>query len=213
MAKDGGKQPSVASFFSPKASAVASPNKAPVAATRNDAASATGKLGKRAIGGEKGLEKGKDTLAKKKRKVEVLVLSDSDNEDAGAAPPPTASTSPAPPPKLVSLDTKPTLHPATPTKALAFFPGLGGPAASATKATPPSRPTKSLDTSIFSFEPKRDVDTTAWLKGRVPFAVLVDAFVQVSSTKSRLVILRVLVNLLRVVIELDPESLLGRSVS
>ena len=186
MAKDGGKQPSVASFFSPKASAVASPNKAPVAATRNDAASATGKLGKRAIGGEKGLEKGKDTLAKKKRKVAVLVLSDSDESDA--APPPTASTSaipsPAPPPKLVSLDTKPTLHLATPTKALAFFPGLGGPAASATKATPPSRPTKSLDTSIFSLEPKRDVDTTAWPKGRVPFAVLVDAFVQISDRKS-----------------------------
>ncbi|KAK4051805.1 hypothetical protein OIV83_002510 [Microbotryomycetes sp. JL201] len=66
---------------------------------------------------------------------------------------------------------------------------------------------KSLDTSVYEFNPSTDVDTSDWPQGRVPYSFLTDAFVLISSTKSRLLISRVLTNLLRTTIELDPQSL------
>lgn len=48
-----------------------------------------------------------------------------------------------------------------------------------------------LDTDAFLFRPER-VDVSKWPKGRLPYSVLVGVYVQVSSTKSRLFIVRVL---------------------
>jgi DNA ligase-1 len=48
-----------------------------------------------------------------------------------------------------------------------------------------------LDTDAFLFRPER-VDTSKWPKGRLPYSILVGVYVQVSSTRSRLVIVRVL---------------------
>lgn len=67
--------------------------------------------------------------------------------------------------------------------------------------------TKPLDTSVYEFNPVTDVDTSLWPGGRMPYSFLTSAFVIVSATKSRLIISRVLTNLLRAAIELDPASL------
>lgn len=48
-----------------------------------------------------------------------------------------------------------------------------------------------FDTDAFLFRPE-DVDTSKWPKGRLPYSILVGCYVQVSSTKSRLLIVRVL---------------------
>lgn len=66
---------------------------------------------------------------------------------------------------------------------------------------------KPLDTSVYEYNPATDVDTSGWPLGRMPYSYLTQAFVIISATKSRLLISRVLTNLLRTAIELDPESL------
>lgn len=66
---------------------------------------------------------------------------------------------------------------------------------------------KPLDTSVYEFDPATDVDTSKWPSGRMPYSYLTHAFVIISATKSRLIISRSLTNLLRTVIELDPDSL------
>lgn len=48
-----------------------------------------------------------------------------------------------------------------------------------------------FDTDAFLFRPP-SIDTSAWPKGRLPYSVLVGVYVQVSSTRSRLTIVRVL---------------------
>lgn len=48
-----------------------------------------------------------------------------------------------------------------------------------------------LDTDAFLFRPG-DIDISNWPKGRLPYSVLVGVYVQVSSTRSRLTIVRVL---------------------
>ncbi|KAM0788433.1 hypothetical protein ACM66B_001568 [Microbotryomycetes sp. NB124-2] len=82
------------------------------------------------------------------------------------------------------------------------------------KPNPPTAPlnasfikSKPLDTGVYEFNPSTDIDTSSWPQGRVPYSFLTDAFVLISSTKSRLLISRVLTNLLRTTIELDPQSL------
>lgn len=71
----------------------------------------------------------------------------------------------------------------------------------------PSSPDQSLDASIYHFVPATAL-STPWPSSRIPFSYLSAAFVAISSTKSRLAIVQILTNLLRVVIELDPDSLL-----
>lgn len=83
-------------------------------------------------------------------------------------------------------------------KGIAQLPDDGGPPVES----------KSLDTPVCAFNPLLDVDTSKWPKGRMPFSYLTEAFVSIGSTKSRLAIMRIMTNLLRVVIEHDPESLL-----
>ena len=48
-----------------------------------------------------------------------------------------------------------------------------------------------FDTDAFLFRPE-NIDTSAWPKGRLPYSILVGVYVQVSSTRSRLTIVRVL---------------------
>jgi hypothetical protein len=143
--------------------------------------------------------------------VKVELLDDSDDSDCMIMDAePTASTSKS---AVVSTSASGGAGPSTPrktssTSTLAFF--------SPTKALPtpagPLHAGRSLDTSIYSFSPTSDVDSSSWTDGRIPFAFLVDAFVLISATKSRLTIVRVLTNLLRVVVELDPASLLRKSI-
>ncbi|KAL8276285.1 hypothetical protein RQP46_011313 [Phenoliferia psychrophenolica] len=196
------KQPSVAAFFSPPTRTSAAAGTSRSADNNSKPATDAARKPSKRTG------KDAEVSTKKKRKIDVLVLSDSDDDATPSAP--TASTSalpipsPSPTPTKPPPDTKPTLPSASPSKGLAFFPGLSG---STPASTTSSRPPKSLNCSIFTFTPTTDVETSHWPKGRVPFAVLTDAFVEISATKSRLIILRVLTNLLRLVIELDPQSL------
>ena len=48
-----------------------------------------------------------------------------------------------------------------------------------------------FDTDAFLFRPE-EVDTSKWPKGRLPYSILVGVYVQVSGTRSRLLIVRVL---------------------
>lgn len=158
--------------------------------------------------------------------VDVLVLDDddSDDDDIVVLEAPKASTSKqtiitktspkaplasifAPKPKVehkakASPSQAPLRPSVTPSK-----PSTGSFFASPSSSSSFSLPDKPLDTSIYSFDPRRDVNSSAWPGGRVPYSYLTTAFVLVSSTKSRIAILTVLTNLFRVCIELDPASL------
>ena len=121
-------------------------------------------------------------------------------------PPPAAKVKPdpeQPPPKRT-----PTASPAK-ASGSSFFASnskgtpIGAPVASTSKLVA----TKPLDTSVYEFNPSTDVDTSLWPNGRMPYSFLTQAFVIVSATKSRLIISRVLTNLLRTAVELDPTSL------
>ncbi|KAI5476082.1 DNA ligase [Pseudohyphozyma bogoriensis] len=66
---------------------------------------------------------------------------------------------------------------------------------------------RSLQSSPFDFRPSRDINASKWPKGHLPFSVLAEALALINGTKSRLAHDEVIVNLFRVVIELEPESL------
>ncbi|BGO90108.1 hypothetical protein NBRC10512_004046 [Rhodotorula toruloides] len=108
----------------------------------------------------------------------------------------------------VDADTKPDIKP-SPTKNIAIFDTAAASSSTAagSEAGPSSSTSKPLDTPLFTFSPTQDVSFGSHT--RVPFSFLSDALVLISSTKSRLFIQLVLTNLLRTVIELDPESLLS----
>ncbi|WVR03929.1 hypothetical protein IAU60_000928 [Kwoniella sp. DSM 27419] len=63
-----------------------------------------------------------------------------------------------------------------------------------------------FDTDAFLFRPS-DVDTSKWPKGRLPYSILVGVYVQVSSTRSRLTIVRVLTNFLHLLFHASPVDL------
>ena len=79
-------------------------------------------------------------------------------------------------PKLDEVDIKPAV-PSTPKGLIA-------------KTTEAAEPID-FDTDAFLFRPA-EIDTASWPKGRLPYSVLVGVYVQVSSTRSRLIIVRVL---------------------
>lgn len=108
----------------------------------------------------------------------------------------------------LDVDTKPDVKP-SPTKSIAIFDtaAASSNAAGSSGAGSSSSTSKPLDTPLFSFSPVHDVSFGSHT--RVPFSFLSDALVLISSTKSRLFIQLVLTNLLRTVIELDPDSLLS----
>lgn len=158
-------------------------------------------------------------MTRKKGKVVATKQEDSDSDDViimesvPTSKVPEASTSKLPAPtSSVKLEVSPPPKPTI--AALGFFLKSRSAASSSTTSssstvnTASSILSKSLDTPLYSFNPKLDVNTSNWPKGRVPYAFLTEAFVLISGTKSRLTIVRVLTNLLRAVIELDPDSLL-----
>ncbi|GAA6055970.1 hypothetical protein JCM3770_000754 [Rhodotorula araucariae] len=133
-----------------------------------------------------------------------------------AAPPQDPSTAPSSLATSGSLDTsfdddqKPDVKPwrtrPSPSKNISIFDTSA--AASNAQATSASAiPAKSLDTPLFSFSPSADVSFAP--HDRTPFGFLTGALVLMSGTKSRLAIQLVLTNLLRAVIEKDPQSLLS----
>jgi hypothetical protein len=69
-----------------------------------------------------------------------------------------------------------------------------------------------LEKDIFEFDPKNDISTDTWPrtqagKVHVPYSFLVAAFVLISATRSRLIIVTVLTNTLRTIVEYDPDVL------
>lgn len=69
-----------------------------------------------------------------------------------------------------------------------------------------------LDKDIFEFDPKKDISTETWPRTQngklhTPYSFLVAAFVLISATRSRLIIVTVMTNTLRTIVEYDPEAL------
>lgn len=69
-----------------------------------------------------------------------------------------------------------------------------------------------LEKDIFEFNPKTDISTDTWPRTQAgklhtPYSFLVAAFVLISATRSRLIIVTVLTNTLRTIVEYDPETL------
>ncbi|TYJ59128.1 hypothetical protein B9479_000117 [Cryptococcus floricola] len=63
-----------------------------------------------------------------------------------------------------------------------------------------------FDTDSFVFIPS-SIDTSLWPKGRLPYSILVGVYVQVSGTRSRLAIVRILTNFLHLVMHASPVDL------
>jgi len=93
-------------------------------------------------------------------------------------------------PAPVKTPTKPKQEPGT--TAVKAEPGTanGSPAKITTSSAEAVEPVD-FDVDQFLFRPS-DVDVSKWPKGRLPYSVLVGVYVQVSSTRSRLLIVRVL---------------------
>ncbi|GAA5838090.1 hypothetical protein JCM5353_004494 [Sporobolomyces roseus] len=105
------------------------------------------------------------------------------------------------------IDLKPDLKPSiSPTKMLSIFDTSSASSSSSLPSAPStsSSPTQPLDTPLFSFHPSPSHFSP---HSRTPFSYLTSALVLLSSTKSRLLIQQVLTNLLRTVVELDPNTL------
>lgn len=69
-----------------------------------------------------------------------------------------------------------------------------------------------LEKDIFEFDPKQDISTDTWPRTQagkihIPYSFLVAAFVLISATRSRLIIVTVMTNTLRTIVEYDPEVL------
>lgn len=127
------------------------------------------------------LPPGRSSSLSPERKPETVRSPKKEKEKVPLAPmfsKPKAKSPPRTPKKEEQLDElKPIL---TPTK--------GGTITSAT-----AEPVDAIDfdTDAFLFRPE-EVDTSQWPKGRLPYSILVGVYVQVSSTRSRLMIVRVL---------------------
>ncbi|KGB75504.1 DNA ligase 1 [Cryptococcus deuterogattii R265] len=63
-----------------------------------------------------------------------------------------------------------------------------------------------FDHDPFTFDPSQ-IAATSWPKGRLPYSILVGVYVQVSSTKSRLAIIRILTNFLHLLMHTSPPDL------
>lgn len=84
------------------------------------------------------------------------------------------------------------------------------PSQPATSSQPGISAEINFDIDTFHFHPEtyRSLAET-WPNGRIPYAILVQAFTQVNSTRSRLKIISTLTNLIRFLIALDSSSLLS----
>ncbi|WVQ94526.1 hypothetical protein IAU59_001605 [Kwoniella sp. CBS 9459] len=101
---------------------------------------------------------------------------------------------PSPPPSAVIPEVKPHL--------------LVSPSKPATITSVSAEPVEPInfDTDAFLFRPT-EIDTSMWPKGRLPYSILVGVYVQVSSTRSRLTIVRVLTNFLHLLFHASPIDL------
>lgn len=178
------EQPSVAAFFQPPSSKKHKTNKSitsPVSSKKADA-------------------KGKGKAIH--QAIEVIDLSSGDEK-------PVASTSklPAPSPvvkkaKAEDADVKPDIKPD-----LSRSIGFAHTASSSTTADI----VYPLDKDIFHFNPLIDIDSSSWPGSgkQIPYSFLTAAFVLISSTRSRLIIVTVLTNTLRTIAAYQPEVLLS----
>ncbi|GAA5877862.1 hypothetical protein JCM16303_000264 [Sporobolomyces ruberrimus] len=121
---------------------------------------------------------------------------------------PSKSSNTTPRDAVKSEDTKPDVKPSvSPTKMLSIFDTASASSSSTAPTAGPSSssaPSQPLDTPLFSFSPEPSCFAP---HTRTPFSYLTSALVLLSSTKSRLLIQQVLTNLLRTVVELDPNTL------
>ncbi|WWD05838.1 hypothetical protein V865_003921 [Kwoniella europaea PYCC6329] len=87
-------------------------------------------------------------------------------------------------------------------------PILDSPSKSATITSISAEPVDPIDfdTDAFLFKPS-EVDISKWPKDRLPYSILVGVYVQVSSTRSRLLIVRVLTNFLHLLLKVSPIDL------
>lgn len=160
--------------------------------------------------------KGKGKLIAKREPVNVKPAQPVAAIFAKRTPATLAASTPLPftsaPPKVEndSNESKPVVKP-SPTKTISIFDtaaAASGAHASSSSASAGTAPSKPLDTPLFSFSPSIDVSFPA-PHTRTPFSFFTDALVAISGTKSRLAIQLVLTNLLRTVIEKDPQSLVA----
>ncbi|BGP38288.1 hypothetical protein JCM10450v2_002234 [Rhodotorula kratochvilovae] len=110
----------------------------------------------------------------------------------------------------INDDLKPDIKPSptkpSPSKTISIF-DTSAAVSNAQASSSSVLPSKPLDTPLFSFSPAVDVSFAP--HARTPFSFFTAALVLISGTKSRLAIQLVLTNLLRTVIEKDPDSLLA----
>jgi len=128
--------------------------------------------------------------------IEIIDLSSGDEKHV-------ASTSrlPAVPVIKAEVDIKPDIKP-TPSKSIGFAHHANTKAA--VDVVYP------LDKDIFHFNPLIDIDSSLWPSdGQIPYSFLTAAFVLISSTRSRLIIVTVLTNTLRTIVAYQPEVLLS----
>ncbi|KAI5817501.1 hypothetical protein BZA77DRAFT_337815 [Pyronema omphalodes] len=118
-------------------------------------------------------------------------------------PDPSLSTRPSDPQPSTSAGPKPnstSLLPSQPRQ----------PNSTAPLAPPESLDTIPLDTDPLSFNPESyEYLTQSWPNNKAPYALLTHAFVLINSTRSRIKIVDTLVNFFRLLIHLDPESLIS----
>ncbi|TXT10939.1 hypothetical protein VHUM_01690 [Vanrija humicola] len=102
----------------------------------------------------------------------------------------------------LSLETKPKVEAKPNAEA-----GPSRPASISSARAEPVEPID-FDTDSLLFRPD-EVDVSKWPGGRLPYSILVGAYVQVSRTRSRLLIVRVLTNFLHLLIARCPQDLLA----
>ena len=115
-------------------------------------------------------------------------------------------------PAPVKTPTKPKQEPGTTT--VKAEPGTGTTNGSPAKITTSSaEAVEPIDFDIdqFLFRPS-EVDVSKWPKGRLPYSVLVGVYVQVSSTRSRLLIVRVLTKYV-LLYDIDLKLMIASSIS
>lgn len=131
--------------------------------------------------------------------IEVIDLSSGDEK-------PVASTSKIPAATTVKpevVDVKPDVKPALPKNIIGF--------AHNTSTAPGEAVIYPLDKDIFNFNPLIDIDSSSWPKSgqEIPYSFLTAAFVLISATRSRLIIVTVLTNTLRTIVAYQPQVLLS----
>jgi hypothetical protein len=151
------------------------------------------------LGSSQGGSQG-SAIGKRKRS---LRIPGSPRSQSPGEPDPSLSTRPSDPQPSTPADPKP--NPTSPSPSQTRQPNSTAPL-----APPESLDTLPLDTDPLSFTPSSyEYLTKSWPNNKAPYALLTHAFVLINSTRSRIKIVDTLVNLFRLLIHLDPESLVS----